>query len=68
MGLIELPPPGQDPSDPYPAAGAGRRALAWIGAGVLVLVLVAVAVLNQDRASQANRGLSNPALPSTAPT
>jgi hypothetical protein len=65
--LIELPSPGPDPShDQYPKAS--RRVLGWSIAGLLVLVLVVVAVLNQHRARQANRGLSNLAAPSTGPT
>jgi hypothetical protein len=65
--LIELPSPGQDPSrDRYPKAS--RRVLGWSIAGLLVLVLIVVAVLNQHRAGQANRGLSNLASPTTGPT
>jgi len=65
--LIELPSPGQDPSrDQYP--GSSRRVLGWSIAGLLVLVLVVVAVLNQHRAGQANRALSNLAAPTTGPT
>lgn len=67
MELIELPSPGQDPAgEQYPRTS--RRVLGWSIAGLLVLVLVMVAVLNQHRAGQANRTLSNLAAPSSAPT
>lgn len=67
MELIELPPPGQDPSGgQYPRTS--RRVLGWSIAAVLVLVLVAVAMLNQHRAGQANRQAANLAEPSAGPT
>jgi hypothetical protein len=65
--LIELPSPGQDPSSDQYSKGS-RRVLGWSIAGLLVLVLVVVAVLNQHRAGQSGRALSNPAVPSAAPT
>ncbi|HEX4727263.1 MAG TPA: hypothetical protein VH298_05670 [Jatrophihabitans sp.] len=66
MELIQLPPPGQDPSGDQYRSGS-RRVLGWGVAAGLVLVLVVVAMLNQHRAGQANRPLSDPAA-SAGPT